>query len=100
MTDTGLSPQRTSLAWQRTSLSIATAACILARLRFEQVPVPTLLLCGTSLALSLWALAVGRRRTRAVPHGFRDGAVVAALACALALLALQELVVTASGAGR
>lgn len=85
--DAGLSPQRTSLAWQRTSLSIAAGACVLARLRYEHYPVSTLVLCGLSLVLSAWVFAIGRFR----PAAQYDGRVTAAVAAAVGFLAVQEL---------
>jgi len=89
--DVGLSPQRTSLAWQRTSLSIAAGACVMARLRFDHYPISTVVLCGLSLALSVWVFAVGRFR----PAAQYDGRVTAAVAVAVGFLGVQELLALA-----
>ncbi|MER6144292.1 DUF202 domain-containing protein [Streptomyces sparsogenes] len=88
--DPGLQPERTRLAWRRTTLACAVATSLAARqaLRAGTGPVP--LLCVALAALAwLGFLGVAARRIRAVsvprPPALSPRAAAAAAGCTLAL---------------
>lgn len=60
----GMQAERTALAWQRTGLSIAVAAAVLARLTYDDLGAWALLALAVSLGLCGWVLADSRSRYR------------------------------------
>lgn len=100
--DSGLAGDRTSLAWQRTALSIVAGAAVMVRFTRDVVGLVPLLLLGTAIVLATIVL-VGEhlwyRARRAAAHVLLGpGVAGAALAIALTLMALAELTVLAFGA--
>ena len=94
--DVGLPNERTALAWQRTALSLAAAAAIVARLTWSELgPLAGVLLLG-ALGLSGWVFVESRGRyrhdagTKRRPRP-RGGRAPFALALATALVAATEL---------
>ncbi|MFJ2755485.1 DUF202 domain-containing protein [Nocardioides sp. NPDC087217] len=63
--DLGAAAERTELAWQRTSLSVATAAAVLARFSFDRAGVAGVVVLAAASALSVWTFAESRKRR---PH--------------------------------
>jgi uncharacterized membrane protein YidH (DUF202 family) len=60
--DAGIANERTALAWQRTALSLATGAAVLARLTFDRLGVVAVAALAVALALALWVLVESRGR--------------------------------------
>ncbi len=88
--DPGLQPERTRLAWRRTTLSCTVAAVLAARAVLQQGRTPTGVLAGV-LCLLLWLgfLAVAHHRMLALAaHRPRPLGVRGARAAALCTLAL------------
>lgn len=88
--DPGLQPERTRLAWRRTTLSCTVAAVLAARAVLNQGPSTTgVLACALCLLLWLGFLAVAHRRmtalTAARPRRLTAGGAWAAALCTLAL---------------
>jgi uncharacterized membrane protein YidH (DUF202 family) len=94
--DAGIANERTALAWQRTALSLATGAAVLARLTFDRLGVVAVVALAAALALALWVLVESRGRyahdaavrLRDRPRG---GRAPAALAAATVLVGLTEV---------
>lgn len=97
--DPGLQPERTRLAWRRTSLALAVATLAIGRITFGTIGAPTLipaLLVGAGV---LWVLVTVRRRGRGVTHpdeaGFTtmlpDGRVPLAISLIVGVLCVGEL---------
>lgn len=88
--DPGLQPERTRLAWRRTTLSCTVAAVLAARAVLNRGPSPTgVLACALCLLLWLGFLAVAHRRmvalTAARPRRLTGRGSWAAALCTLAL---------------
>ncbi|MEU6487002.1 DUF202 domain-containing protein [Streptomyces sp. NPDC046887] len=89
--DPGLQPERTRLAWRRTTLSATVAAVLAARQCVADGPADPVRVLGAALSLLVWVafLAVAHRRMRALaaprPPGLTPRTATAAAACALAL---------------
>lgn len=94
-TDSGLTAERTRLAWQRTALSVVAGAALMARLTFAELGRSALVLLGVALLLSAWILLDSRTRGRR--DRLRGGVASAVLATAVILMALTELASLASG---
>jgi uncharacterized membrane protein YidH (DUF202 family) len=94
-TDAGIANERTALAWQRTALSLAAGAAVLARLTFDRLGVVAVAALALALTLAVWVLAESRGRyahdagvrLRDRPRG---GRAPAALAAATVLVGLTE----------
>ncbi len=100
--DPGLQPERTALAWQRTALSMAAAAAIVARLTVGRLGVITLIVLAFCLAHAAVLFRNSRRRydarTGAASHQPRAvGVHGALLGLQVILLAMLELLSIASG---
>ncbi|MCH0539489.1 DUF202 domain-containing protein [Streptomyces sp. MUM 203J] len=96
--DPGLQPERTRLAWRRTTLSCTVAAALAARQAVHEGPTAAGVL-GAGLSLLVWVgfLVVADRRMRALGTA-RPGAMslrvaVVAAACTVALAAFAVGVV-------
>ncbi|MEU5028734.1 DUF202 domain-containing protein [Streptomyces milbemycinicus] len=90
--DPGLQPERTRLAWRRTTLACAVAASLAARQALHNGTGPVSVLCAALAALAwLGFLGVAGRRIRAVsaprPPALSPRAAAAAAGCTLALVA-------------
>ncbi|QGV81452.1 DUF202 domain-containing protein [Streptomyces ficellus] len=96
--DPGLQPERTRLAWRRTTLS-ATVAAVLAARQAVHDDVTAAGLVGAALSLLVWLvfLGVAHRRMRALvaarPGALRPRGAVVAAGCAVALAAFAVAVV-------
>ncbi|MFC0849244.1 DUF202 domain-containing protein [Streptomyces noboritoensis] len=97
--DPGLQPERTRLAWRRTTLSCTVAAVLAAKQALHGGRTPVALV-AVALSGLVWLgfLAVAHRRIQSLtrsarPGVLRPGEAVAALACvaALALFAVAML---------
>ncbi|MFI1335838.1 DUF202 domain-containing protein [Streptomyces sp. NPDC020845] len=90
--DPGLQPERTRLAWRRTTLACAVAASLAARQALHNGTGPVSVL-GAALAALAWLgfLGVAGRRIRAMsaprPPALSPRAAAAAAGCTLALVA-------------
>jgi Domain of unknown function (DUF202) len=90
--DPGLQPERTRLAWRRTTLACAVAASLAVRQALHNGTGPVSLLCAALAALAwLGFLGVAGRRIRALaaprPPALSPRAAAAAAGCTLALVA-------------
>lgn len=95
-TDLGLSTERTALAWQRTALSLAVAAAIVARLTLGAAGPAAALVPALALALGLWVLGASVRRRRHVRGAIegsppRGGRAQIALTLATLLICATEV---------
>ncbi|MET9804194.1 DUF202 domain-containing protein [Streptomyces sp. NPDC006368] len=96
--DPGLQPERTRLAWRRTTLS-ATVAAVLAAKQAVHHDVTAAGLLGAALSLLVWLgfLGVAHRRMRVLgaarPGPMTPRVAVAAVACTIALAAFAVAVV-------
>ncbi|MFF8846151.1 DUF202 domain-containing protein [Streptomyces sp. NPDC015127] len=92
--DPGLQPERTRLAWRRTTLACTVVAVLAAR----QATGDAWQAAGLCLAAWLGFLAVAHRRIAAMeaarPPALSLGGAVAAVACVLALAAFAVAIVT------
>ena len=97
----GMQPERTALAWQRTALSVAVAAAILARLTYGDLGAWALLALVVSLGLCCWVLVESRTRYRGrVGLGAGRaglGGWAAALCVCVVVMGLTELAALAVG---
>ncbi|MER5887596.1 DUF202 domain-containing protein [Streptomyces sp. NPDC001941] len=90
--DPGLQPERTRLAWRRTTLACTVAAVLAGRLALHDGPSPLGLL-GTALGALAWLgfLAVAHRRIRLLdsprPPALTRRAALVAAGCTVALAA-------------
>lgn len=96
--DPGLQPERTRLAWRRTTLSATVAAVLAARQAvYDGVTAAGLVGAGMSLLVWLAFLVVAHRRVRALatarPRPMTPRGAVMAAACTVALAAFAGAVV-------
>lgn len=93
----GAQPERTALSWQRTSLTTAAGAAIIARHTTGEIGPAALLIMVATLGLAGAAFAMGRRRYAAEPESTRrrDGRAPFVLAVAVAGMAATELLALA-----
>jgi uncharacterized membrane protein YidH (DUF202 family) len=94
--DTGISNERTELAWQRTALSLVAGSAIITRLTFDRLGTIAFVALLAALPLSLWVLVDSRLRYRrdqqpGRPVGPRGGFSAAALALGTVAVTLVEL---------
>jgi hypothetical protein len=88
--DQGLQPERTALAWRRTSLSLTVGALVAARVLPHFWGAPGLLIAGAGVIASVAIIVLAHRRYRTHHHrltsghfehlGLPDGALPALLA--------------------
>ncbi|MFG3498370.1 DUF202 domain-containing protein [Streptomyces sp. NPDC047928] len=96
--DPGLQPERTRLAWRRTTLSCTVAAVLAARQAVHDGATPAGLV-GAALSLLVWLafLVVAHRRMAALgparPRPLTPRVAVGAAACTVALAAFAVAVV-------
>ncbi|MEU2180947.1 DUF202 domain-containing protein [Streptomyces thermolilacinus] len=97
--DPGLQPERTRLAWRRTTLSCTVAAVLAARQSVHGGDVSAAGVLGAGLSLLVWAafLVVAQRRIaalgRARPRALGTPVAVAAALCTVALAGFAVAVV-------
>ncbi|WP_189537259.1 DUF202 domain-containing protein [Streptomyces roseolilacinus] len=97
--DPGLQPERTRLAWRRTTLSCTVAAVLAARQAVHGGDVSAAGVLGAGLSLLVWVafLVVAHRRIAALgrgrPRALRGPAAVAAAGCTVALAGFAVAVV-------
>ncbi|WP_371615121.1 DUF202 domain-containing protein [Streptomyces sp. NBC_00454] len=96
--DAGLQPERTRLAWRRTTLSCAVAAVLALRQALHKNGSPVELAGVAVIALVMLAfLGVAHRRMRelaaARPAGLSPNAALAATACTVALAVFAMAVI-------
>ena len=93
----GTQAARTALGWQRTGLSVAVAAAVLARLTYDALGVWALIALAASLGLCGWVLVESRARYRGrVGESAERPAVggwAAAVSASILVMGLTELVV-------
>ena len=90
----GFQPERTILAWQRTALTCAAGAALIARHTAAVLGPLVIVVLTATLALSAAAFVLGRHRyelSADQPSRRRDGRAPAALTLAVLVLALTEL---------
>ncbi|TQL69099.1 uncharacterized protein DUF202 [Nocardioides albertanoniae] len=93
--DRGAAAERTELAWQRTSLSVATAAAVLARLSFDRTGVAGVVVLAAASVLSLWVFAASRRRRRPIESRTTDDVAERQSGRATAFLSVAIIAMTA-----
>ncbi|MEV1050583.1 DUF202 domain-containing protein [Streptomyces sp. NPDC049887] len=98
--DPGLQPERTRLAWRRTTLAFTVAAVLAVRqvVRHGAVTAGDVVYFASSAVVWLGFLAVAHRRIRAMalrqpPGAMPFGQAVAATACTLALAVFAVAIV-------
>lgn len=65
----GLQPERTSLAWTRTSLGfLANGVLLLVKYQHTHAPAISLLAAGFAAVVTLWIYLIGRRRQQLLAH--------------------------------
>ena len=93
--------ERTALAWQRTALSFAGGAVLLARLTFDRLGLLSVVFLALALPLSGWVFVVSRWRYAGLGptrgRSPRDGTTAGALAVLVALMAGVELAALLAG---
>jgi uncharacterized membrane protein YidH (DUF202 family) len=95
--DPGGQNERTSLAWQRTALSIAGGSAVVAHLTYADIGVWALVVFGVSLVLSTLTLVSTRweyRRRASLPaprRGLHEGTRAALLTANVLILCLAEI---------
>lgn len=94
--DAGIANERTALAWQRTALSLVTAAAILARLTWTRLGVGALVVLSLAIVLAGWVFFESRSRYRRTAcadthRTARGGKTSFLLAASAALLGAVEL---------
>ena len=91
----GMQAERTALAWQRTALSVAVAAAVLARLTYGDLGAGALVVLAACLGLCGWVLVDTRRRYRGRVLADDErpgiGAWAAAVAASVVLMGVAEL---------
>lgn len=95
--DTGLQPERTSLAWRRTGLAAATAAAAMVRVSVLRDAPLIAALCAGLVVISLGAFLEGSVRSADRRRWFEDDADHRGLS--LIARATVAAVVTLGGAG-
>ena len=93
-TDRGLQPERTTLAWQRTSISFLAAALLFLRWAATHGPVVTGVVLLAAL-VSAWTFARTRARLRHTAAHFPDAPESAALDVAVVTVSTAVLGATA-----
>ncbi len=94
-TDAGMANERTALAWQRTALSLAAGAAVMARLTWSELGLVAALVLAVAVALGVWVFveSTGRYRhdagTRSRGRG-RSGRAPLALTVAVVLMCATE----------
>ena len=97
--DPGLQPERTRLAWRRTTLSAAVAAVLAVKTALHGgAPVTGLAVCGVCVVLWVGFVFVAHRRIRGLASGARPPALGpryagAAVLCPLALAVCAAVLV-------
>ncbi|MFJ8938192.1 DUF202 domain-containing protein [Streptomyces sp. NPDC102365] len=97
--DPGLQPERTRLAWRRTTLAATVAAVLAGKSALREGPdVTALLVCALYCGLWLGFLAVAHRRIRALsgsvpPTALTPGHASTAALCTIALAACATALV-------
>jgi len=103
--DQGLQPERTALAWRRTSLSLIVGALVAARVLPHFWGPPGLLIAGVGIIASLAVLVLAHRRYLTSHHrltsgqferGLPDGALPALLAGAALAAGVVGIALTAT----
>lgn len=104
--DQGLQPERTALAWRRTSLSLTVGALVAARVLPHFWGPPGLLIAGAGIIASLAILVLAHRRYRTHHHrltsghfehrGLPDGVLPALLAGAALVAGVIGIALTAT----
>lgn len=89
--DAAAQNERTSLSWQRTALSVAAAAGVLARLGFDVLGPWALVGVVVAVPISGWLLVESRSRYGRVSRGGRAPAALALATSVLAGLALCQV---------
>lgn len=90
--------ERTTLAWQRTALSLVVAACVLGRLTWQDLGLVTLVPLSLAAALGSWvwwasrSRYLDRRRESGRSSSLQGGRSAAALTLGVVLIALTETV--------
>jgi uncharacterized membrane protein YidH (DUF202 family) len=72
--DPGLQPERTALAWRRTSLAIAAAAVVAARIMPELLGTWALIPAGIGVLAAMTLLVLAHRRHTALLHALARSA--------------------------
>ncbi len=97
----GMQAERTALAWQRTGLSVAVAAAVLARLTYGDLGGWALVVLAVCLALCGWVLLDTRRRYhgRAPAGAGRPGigGWAAAVTASVVVMGVAELAALVAG---
>ncbi|WP_245644518.1 DUF202 domain-containing protein [Nocardioides jensenii] len=96
MRDTGISNERTALAWQRTALSLVAGAAVVARLGVDKAGPVLVVLVGLAAVLGLWIFVESSGRYRhsagsSVRVRGRGGRAALALTVATVLIGAGEL---------
>jgi uncharacterized membrane protein YidH (DUF202 family) len=83
--------ERTTLAWERTALSLVGGAALLARLTADRLGLFSLTGLVVIGPLALWSSAVRGRQVTGRGEGRRDGRAGAALSLGIVVLGMVEL---------
>jgi uncharacterized membrane protein YidH (DUF202 family) len=83
--------ERTTLAWERTALTIVGGAALLARLTADRFGLFSLAGLAVVGPLALWSCAVRVRQVNRDVTGSRDGRPAAALSLGIVVLGTVEL---------
>jgi uncharacterized membrane protein YidH (DUF202 family) len=65
-TDPGLQPERTSLAWRRTAMSVLVGSLALAKMLGNDLPVPAMVIAVVGI---MWAMDLALTARRRYVHG-------------------------------
>ncbi|WP_148572929.1 DUF202 domain-containing protein [Nocardioides caldifontis] len=88
----GAAPERTTLAWQRTALTVLAGALLVSRLTLDALGPAAFVVVVVAIPLALWVLVESRlRHRRGHPQGGRSAAVLTVAVVALALTELGAL---------
>jgi len=87
----GTANERTSLAWQRTTLSLIGAAAVVVRMTWTDLGYAALIGPAVIVALSAWVFVENRKRYRRRAGGAHSPAYPLAVTLAVAAMALTEL---------